>query len=282
MTKSAYRRIMTVLWHVFMLSLAIIVMYPVLWLVASSLRVGNEVFSNASLWVPNPTLRNYATVLDGIGGVPLSTFFLNTAMIAVLSVIGVVLSSSLSAYAFARVRFVGRRAFFTIMIGTLLLPFHVVIIPQYIVFQRLGLVDTFVPLIIGKYLAADAFFVFLFVQFMRTIPTELDDAARIDGCGHGGIFRWILFPLLRPAIITSSIFAFVWTWNDFLGPLLYLTSPKNYTLSLALRLYTDSTSAANYGAVMAMSILALLPVLLFFVVFQRFLIEGVATQGLKG
>ncbi len=169
------------------------------------------------------------------------------------------------------------------MIGTLLLPFHVVIIPQYIVFSRLHLVDTYVPLLIGKFLAAEAFFVFLMVQFMRNLPRELDEAARIDGAGHVRIFRSIMLPLMKPALVTSSIFAFIWSWNDFFGPLIYLSKPNLYSLPVALRLFVDQTTTSDYGAQMAMAVLALVPVLLFFLIFQRYLVEGVATQGgLKG
>ncbi|WP_246227276.1 carbohydrate ABC transporter permease [Propioniciclava coleopterorum] len=169
------------------------------------------------------------------------------------------------------------------MIGTLLLPFHVVIIPQYIMFQQLGLVNTYVPLLIGKWLAADAFFVFLMVQFIRTIPRELDEAATIDGAGSLRILFQVLVPLLKPVLITSAIFTFIGSWNDFLGPLLYLKKPDLYPLPIALRLYVDeSTAAADYGAQMAMAVLALLPVVLFFLVFQRYIVDGMATQGLKG
>ena len=163
--------------------------------------------------------------MDGIGGVSTLQFFGNSLILAVGSVVGVVFSSTVTAYAFTRINFPGRKLFFTLMIVTLLLPFHVVIIPQYIIFQQLGLVDTFIPLLMGKFLGAEAFFVFLMVQFMRNLPRELDEAARIDGAGHVRIFASIMLPLMKPSIITASIFAFIWSWNDFLGPLLYLNSP---------------------------------------------------------
>ena len=156
------------------------------------------------------------------------------------------------------------------------------IIPQYILFNNLGLVDTFVPLLLPKFLATEAFFVFLLVQFIRQMPRDMDEAARIDGAGHLRIFWSIILPLIRPALITCAIFAFIWAWNDFLGPLLYLTSPENYPLPIALRLYNDQSSSSDYGATVTASFIALLPVLLFFLVFQRFLVDGVATQGLKG
>jgi multiple sugar transport system permease protein len=271
-----------VAFHALIIGLTAVVLYPLAWMLMSSLRPSSQIVGNVSLVPENGTLDNYATALQGIGGVSTWTFFANSTILAGGAVIGIVLSSSVTAYAFARIRFPGRNVWFSIMIGTLLLPFHVVIIPQYILFQRLGLVDTFAPLLVGKFLAVEAFFVFLMVQFMRNLPRELDEAARIDGAGHLRIYWSIMLPLMRPAIITSSIFAFIWSWNDFLGPLLYLKSPQNYSVPVALRLFVDQTTVSDFGGQMAMAVLALVPVLLFFLIFQRFLIAGVATQGLKG
>nr|WP_246171955.1 carbohydrate ABC transporter permease [Microbacterium oryzae] len=272
----------TIIWMIGLTLLTIVVIYPLLWLFASTFKPNSEFGSNQGL-IPNaPTLDNYVKVAEGIAGISMWTFFSNSLILAVSAVIGTVLSSALAAYAFARVKFKGLGILFTAMIGTLLLPFHVVIIPQYIWFQKLGFVDTFVPLILPKFLATEAFFVFLIVQFIRQIPRDMDEAARIDGAGHARIFWSIILPLVKPALITSAIFTFIWTWNDFMGPLLYLNSPENYPLPIALRLYNDQTSASDYGATVTASFVALIPVLLFFIVFQRFLIGGVATQGLKG
>ncbi|WP_082495207.1 carbohydrate ABC transporter permease [Cellulomonas sp. Leaf334] len=268
--------------HLCSLALIVIVLYPAVWMLMSSFKPSSEIVGNVSLIPADFTLANFQKAIEGIGGVSFWTFFMNSVILAVGSVIGITLSCSISAYAFARIDFPGRNIFFALMIGTLLLPFHVVIIPQYIVFNRLGLVDTFVPLLIGKFLAAEAFFVFLMVQFMRNLPRELDEAARIDGAGHVRIFRSIMLPLMKPALVTSSIFAFIWSWNDFFGPLLYLKKPDLYSLPIALRLFVDQTTTSDYGAQMAMAVLALVPVMLFFLVFQRYLVEGVATQGLKG
>ena len=268
--------------HALALVALVVVLYPGVWMVVSSFKPTNEIVGDASLLPSRASFDNYRTALSGIGGVSTWTFAANSLLLGVLSVVGTVLSSAVTAYAFARIEFAGKRFWFAMMIGTLLLPFHVLIIPQYIVFQKLELVNTYVPLLVGKFLAAEAFFVFLMVQFMRNLPRELDEAARIDGCGHVRTFTSIVLPLLRPALITSSIFAFIWSWNDFLGPLLYLNDPEKYPLPLALRLFVDQTSVSDYGAMIAMSVLALLPVLLFFLLFQRFLVDGVATQGLKG
>jgi multiple sugar transport system permease protein len=270
------------LWYSTLLVLGLILLYPLVWLTFASLKPSSEFGQNSGLLPWEPTFANYAKVWSGIAGIPLWRYGLNSLVVASLAVVGTLTSSSLTAYAFARIPFRGSGIFFTAMIGTLLLPFHVIIIPQYILFQKLGFVDTYVPLLVGKFLAADAFFVFLMVQFIRNIPHEMDEAARIDGAGHIRIFWSIILPHTRPALVTSGIFTFIWTWNDFLPPLIYLTSPKNYTLPIALRLFNDTTSTSDYGATVAASFVALIPVLLFFLVFQRLLIQGVATQGLKG
>ena len=272
----------TVIWLVVLIALTALVLYPLVWLAVSTLKPNSEFGQNSGLIPNSPSLDNYAKVFEGIAGVPLSQFFWNSLVLAVSAVVGTVLSSALAAYAFARIQFKGLGILFAAMIGTLLLPFHVVIITQYILFNNLGLVDTFWPLILPKFLATEAFFVFLLVQFIRQMPRDMDEAARIDGAGHLRIFWSIILPLIKPALITCAIFAFIWAWNDFLGPLLYLTSPENYPLPIALRLYNDQTSTSDYGATVTASFVALLPVLLFFVVFQRFLVDGVATQGLKG
>lgn len=268
--------------HSFSILVLVVILYPAVWMLMSTFKPSNEIVGSVSLIPNNPSLANYAKALEGIGGVSFWTFVTNSLILAVGSVVGILISCSLSAYAFARINFPGRNLFFACMIATMLLPFHVVIIPQYIVFNNLGMVDTMWPLLLGKFLAADAFFVFLMIQFMRGLPLELDEAARIDGAGHIRIYTAIMLPLMQPALVTSAIFAFIWSWNDFFGPLLYLKSPEKQTMPLALRLYVDQTSTSDYGAQMAMAMLALLPVLLFFFAFQRQLVGGVATQGLKG
>ncbi|WP_024817931.1 carbohydrate ABC transporter permease [Arthrobacter sp. 31Y] len=277
------KRIKSTIFHIVALALVAMVLYPAIWMISASFKPNSEIGgANNAIWSNNFSFDNFVTAMEGIGGVSTLTFFTNSLILAVGAVVGTVLSASISAYAFARINFPGRGLFFGMMIATLLLPFHVVIIPQYIVFQQLGLVDTYVPLLIGKFLAADAFFVFLMVQFMRGLPAELDEAARIDGAGHVRIFGSIMLPLMKPALISTSIFSFIWSWNDFLGPLLYLNTPEKYPLPLALRLFVDQTQSSDYGAMIAMSVLALLPVLVFFLVFQRYIVEGVSTQGLKG
>ncbi|WP_243076449.1 carbohydrate ABC transporter permease [Microbacterium sp. SS28] len=271
----------TIIWFAVLLIITAVVLYPLVWLFFATFKPNGE-FGQPGLLPQQPTLDNYAKMWEGIAGVPMWRFFLNSFILAAVSVIGTVLSSALAAYAFARVQFKGLGVLFAAMIGTLLLPFHVVIIPQYIIFNNLGMIDTYWPLLLPKFLATEAFFVFLLVQFIRQMPRDMDEAARIDGAGHMRIFWSIILPLIKPALITCAIFAFIWAWNDFLGPLLYITSPDLYPLPIALRLYNDQTQSSDYGATATASFIALIPILLFFLVFQRFLVDGVATQGLKG
>jgi multiple sugar transport system permease protein len=271
-----------VAWHVGVLALLAIVLYPIVWVAAATFKPSEAIVGSLQLIPTEPTFANYERVFSGVVGIGVLRFFWNSAVLAVLSVVGTVASSALSAYAFARLRFRGRTVLFGIMIATLLLPFHVLIIPQYVVFQNLDLIDTYVPLLAGKFLASEAFFVFLIVQFIRQLPRELDESAKIDGAGHWTVFWHIILPLCRPALITTAIFTFIWSWNDFFGPLIYLSTPDKYPLPLALQLYIDETSGSDFGALMAMSMLALVPVILFFLFFQRFLVEGVSTSGLKG
>lgn len=283
--RSQHRRrkgVGSLIYHAFMIFACAVVLYPAVWMVASSFKPHAEIVGNVNLYSENASLDNYATALDGIAGISFWTFFGNSLFIAVVAVLATAVSCSLTAYAFARCHFKGRGVWFGVMVGTLLLPMHVTLIPQYIMFQYLGLINNFMALLLGHFLATSAFNVFLMVQFLRGIPAELDESARIDGAGHFRIYLSIILPLLRPAIITVSIFTFINTWNDFLGPLLYLKRPDLYTLPIALRLFVDQTSTSNYGAQIAMSVLALLPVVIFFFLFQRYLVEGIATQGLKG
>jgi multiple sugar transport system permease protein len=277
------KRTGSLVWHIGALAVLAVVLYPVLWVIGASFKPSKDVIGSLQLFPGHPILANFKGLAKGIADISIWTFFQNSLFYALGSVLGILISCSLTAYAFARIRFAGRNLLFSLMIGTLLLPYHVLLIPQYVMFQKLQLVNTYVPLLIGKYLATEAFFVFLMVQFMRNLPKELDEAARLDGCGHLRIYWSIVLPLCRPALITSAIFTFINAWNDFMGPLIYLNEPGKYTVSLGLMMFRDSDGvAANYGGMIAMSLVALLPVLLFFLAFQRYLIDGMATSGLKG
>ncbi|WP_205327451.1 carbohydrate ABC transporter permease [Glycomyces sp. YM15] len=269
-------------WHASMIAVLAIVLYPLLWVIASSLKDNVDIITDTTLWPEQVTWEHFANAFDGLAGIPLWRFFWNSFLISALSVVGTVASSAITAYALARLQFPGRTVMLGIVIATLLLPGQVMLIPQYLIFSELDLTNTYIPLVIGKFLALDAFFVFLFMQFLRGIPRELDQAATIDGAGHYRIFFSILLPLLRPAVVTTSIFTFIWSWNDFMGPLIYIYEMEKFPLPRLLQAYSNSEGVSNWGGMMAMTLLSLVPVVLFFLVFQKFLIKGIATSGVKG
>jgi multiple sugar transport system permease protein len=257
-------------------------LYPILWLFSSSLKAPDEIWTNVYSLIPREIAwQNYVEGWQGFGGISYTTFYINSFIYAGLGTLFVVASSALVAYGFARIRFFGNKFWFTCMILTLMLPSQVQLIPQYLFYNQLGWVNTFLPLLVPR-LFGQAFFIFLMMQFIRGIPRELDEAAEIDGCSRFGIFFRIILPLIWPAVITCAIFSFYWTWEDFFQPLIYLNNPKLYTISLALRASADPNSVTNWGAIFAMSSLSLIPVFVVFTLFQPFLIQGISTTGIKG
>jgi multiple sugar transport system permease protein len=267
--------------HPLLIAVGVLMLYPVLWMLTSSFKPTPIIFQDAGLWPREFTLENYVRGWTALR-VPFATFFGNSFVVAGAAVIGNLLTCSMAAYAFARLEFRWKRVWFGLMLLTIMLPQHVQIVPQYVVFQRLGWVDTFLPLIVPHFLATSPFFIFLIVQFMRGIPRDLDDAARVDGAGPWEIYWRIVLPLTRPALVTTAIFTFIWTYDDFFSQLLYLSNVTRYTVPMALRLFLDSSGESSWGALFAMSILSLVPVLALFVFFQRLIIQGISTSGLKG
>ncbi|MEU5156312.1 carbohydrate ABC transporter permease [Glycomyces sp. NPDC021274] len=257
-----------------------VMIYPLLWMLSASLKPIDEIFADPGLLPSSWEWGNYAEGWNALPH-PFEKYIWNSMLIVAGSILGNLVSCSMAAYAFARLRFPMRGMLFAVMLGTIMLPIHVVIIPQYILFNNLGWVDTFWPLIVPKLLATDAFFVFLMVQFIRGLPKELDEAASIDGCGYWGTYLRVIMPLCMPALATTAIFTFIWTWNDFYSQLIYLRDVDLQTVPLALRLFMDSTGTTNWGALFAMSIVALGPIFGFFLAGQRYLVRGIATTGIK-
>ncbi|MGZ0150652.1 carbohydrate ABC transporter permease [Kribbella sp. WER1] len=275
-----WARIRPLVIHVLLAGSALVMLYPVIWMVVSSLRPGNEIFRDPGILVKDLRIENYRVGWHALTE-PFTRYLLNSALVVLGSILGNLVSCSMAAYAFARLEFTAKKLWFGIMLLSIMLPIHVVIVPQYILFSKLGWINTVLPLIVPKLLATDAFFVFLMVQFIRGIPRELDEAARIDGCGKASIFLRIILPLMVPALATTTIFTFIWTWNDFFSQLIYLTDPHMYTVPIALRSFVDSTSSSSWGSMFAMSVVSLVPVFLAFLLGQRFLIKGIATTGIK-
>ncbi|WP_419872405.1 carbohydrate ABC transporter permease [Candidatus Pristimantibacillus sp. PTI5] len=259
----------------------LIMLYPVLWMLISSFKPTETILTDNSLWPRQLTFDNFVKGWKGTSGTTFSTFFSNSLFMVVLAVIGNILSCSLTAYAFARLEFKGKKIMFALMLMTMMIPLHVLVVPQYILFDKLDWVNSILPIVVPKFLAVEGFFVYLTIQFIRSLPKELDKAATVDGCGPIGIYTRIILPLTMPAIVTTTIFTFIWTWNDFFSQLLYLSSVKKYTVTLALRMFTDAGGEAALGSLFAMSILSIIPVFLIFVFFQRYIVEGIATSGIK-
>jgi multiple sugar transport system permease protein len=266
--------------HLLLIGFGLVMLYPLLWMVSSSFKPEELIFREPQLWPSQVTLENYTQGWTALKH-PFSYYLWNSAVVTALSVVANLVACSLAAYAFARLNFPLKRIWFAIMLGTIMLPHHVTIVPQYIMFSKLDLINTIWPLVMPKMLATDAFFIFLMVQFIRTLPRELDEAAEIDGAGYWRIFIRVVMPLSMPALATTGIFTFIWTWNDFLSQLLYLNNPDNFTVPVALRTFLDSSGESSWGPMFAMSIVALGPIFGFFLAGQKYLIRGVATTGLK-
>jgi multiple sugar transport system permease protein len=268
--------------HVVLILLLVVALYPIVYMFGTSLKSPQEILSNVNVLPQHFTPGNYVEGWSGVPGITFGRFFVNSAVVAIGVVVGNVVACALAAYAFARLRFPLRGFWFALMIGTLLLPHHVLIVPQYVLFNFLGWINTPLPLIVPKFLATEAFFVFLMVQFMRGIPRTLDEAAEIDGCGPYRRFFHVVLPLTRPALVTTAVFSFIWTWNDFFSQLVYLNELDRYTVPIGLRLFLDSSGQSAIGPMFAMSVLSLVPVFLFFLFFQRLIVEGINTSGIKG
>jgi multiple sugar transport system permease protein len=267
--------------HVLLVALLLVMLYPALWMLGASFEPSAQIFLNAGILPRTWTFANYQQGWYPLQNLSFTRLFANSLIIACLAVIGNVVSCTLAAYAFARLRFRARAVLFGVMLLTIMLPHQVLIIPQYILFLHFGWLNTYLPLVVPRWLAVDGFFIFLMVQFIRGLPRELDEAAIIDGCGHWQLFLRIIVPLSTPAIATTAVFTFINSWNDFLGPLLYLTQPGMYTVPLGLNLFLDSSEASQWGPLFAMSVLSLVPIFLIFLPFQRLLTEGIATTGIK-
>jgi len=267
--------------HALIILIGAAMLYPVLWLLASSFKPNQDIVADAGLWPHTFTLDNYRHGWKGFQGVSFARFFGNSALISVLCVLGNLVTCSLAAYAFARLDFRLKRLWFALMLVTIMLPYHVTLVPQYIIFSELHWINTYFPLIVPKWLAHDSFFILLMVQFIRGIPRELDESAKIDGCGQFRLYTRIILPLLLPALITTAIFTFIWTWDDFFSQMIYISDIKLFTVQLGIRALFDPTGLSDWGALLAISVLSLLPITIIFLVFQRYFLDGIATTGLK-
>ena len=267
--------------HALLIIFSIIFVFPLFWMLSVSLQTQAEMMTTVGFWdqlIPNSwRFLNYVDVFHEI---PFMRYFLNSAIVTVACLIGTIASSSVVAYAFSRLRWPGREAIFNIMLATIMLPSFVLIVPTFRMYSTLGLVDTWFPLILPSFLGGGATNVLLIQQFYKTVPQELSEAAKIDGAGHLKIWSTIMLPLCTPVIATVAIFTFLFTWNDFMNPLIYINDSNLYTLSLGIKAF-QSQSGVEWGYLMAASVISMIPALLVFIFAQKYFVEGVKMTGLK-
>lgn len=271
-----------VLRYTILTALGLVMLYPLIWLVGASFKTNSEIFASPWFWPMEPTVQGYINGWKTSTPYTFGHFFLNTLWIVIPKMLGTAISSVVVAYGFARFEFPGKKVLFGILIATLLLPDVVTRIPQYLLFRDLGWLDTYLPLFVPQWFAVEAFFVFMLIQFMRSIPRDMEEAARVDGANTLQVLWYVVVPMMMPAIISVCLFQFMWTMNDFLGPLIYISSVENYPISLALKLSIDATEAFDWNNILAMTVLALAPSLIVFFVAQKYFIEGISTGGVKG
>lgn len=234
--------------HIILIAGALLMLFPFFWLVSSSFKPVNQIFKIPIKWIPRDiTFDNYINGWKGLPGYSFSNFFLNSFKVTLTVVIATVFSSSFVAYGFARINFRYRDFLFLVLLSTLMIPSQVTLIPLYVIFSKLHFLDTYIPLTIGSFLGGGAFFIFLMRQFYDSIPKELDDSAKIDGCSHFRIYWSIMLPLSKPGLFSVAIFSFIWTYNDFMSPLIYLNSVSKYTIPVALRMFVDNAGMSNWG-----------------------------------
>lgn len=258
---------------------AALMILPFLWMLSTSLKPEAKVFASPPQWIPDPI--QWSNFSKSLSVLPFGVYYRNTVIITAATILGDVLTAALVAYGFARFRFPGRGVLFVLVLSTIMLPVQVMIIPRFILFKELRWIDTFIPIILPAFLGGSAFYIFLLRQFFLTIPRELDDAAKIDGLGTLGIFSRIMLPLSKPSLAIVAIFSFLYNWNDFFSPLIFLNSESKYTLALGLN-FLKGHFFSTVSLLMAAAVLAMVPCLLLFFVAQKYFIQGVVFTGVKG
>lgn len=272
-----------IIYHIIVSIFGLIMLYPLIWMLMSSFKETDTIFRTAGSLIPEKfTFQNYVNGWKGMGGISFGRFFANSLFITVLATIGTLISSACVAFGLSRCEFRGKGILHVLMLASMMLPGQILMVPQYLWYQKLGWVGSYSPLIIPSWFATQGFFVFLFMNFISGIPKELDEAAKMDGCSYYGTFARIILPLSTPAIITGAIFSFMWRMDDFMSALLYINDTEKYPVALALKLFSDPGSSSDYGAMFAMSVVSLIPIVLVFVIFQKYLVEGIASTGIKG
>lgn len=262
--------------------IGVILLYPIIWMFCATFKTNDEIFGSIKLLPSHFDFQNYIDGWKGSGNITYLTYFINTFVLVIPTTLFTIVSSTLVAYGFARFKFPGKNILFAILIATLMLPNAVIIVPRYTMFAKVGWVDTYMPFYAPAILACYPFFVYMLIQFLRGIPRDLDESAYIDGCGTFRTLVSIILPLMKPALFSAALFQFMWTYNDYFNSLIFINSGSKYTVSLALRLSLDSESVVNWGKLMAVAFIAVVPLIVLFFSAQKYFVEGIATSGLKG
>jgi len=268
--------------YVLIVMIGFLLLYPIIYMVFASFKTNEEIFGSVRLLPKEWHPENYAEGWKGSGRVTYTRFFINTFVLVIPTTLLTVFSATLTAYAFARFKFPGRGILMTILIGMMMLPNSVVIIPRYMLYNKFHWVDTYLPFYIPALLCTNSFFPYMLIQFLRGIPKDLDESAYIDGCGTWQTLTRIILPLMKPALFSAGLFQFLWTYNDYFNSLIFINSVKRYPISLAVRMSLDAESVVQWGKVMAMAVVAVVPVMILFFACQKYFVEGIATSGLKG
>ena len=282
MTREQKRTIGTFLRYVGPPAVGIIMVYPLIWMVGASFKTNSEIFSSVGFIPKNPVITGYVKGFAGYEGMTLLHFMANTYKIVLPKVIVTLVSATITAYGFARFDFFGKKFSFAVLMSTLFLPQVVLNVPQYILFNELGWLDSYLPLVVPSILAGDTYFVYMLIQFQRGIPRELEEAAQIDGCSIMKTLWYVLVPMLKPAIVSCGLFQFMWASNDFMGPLIYVNTVAKFPVSIFLRMSMDAEVGFEWNRVLAMSLLAIIPSLVVFFSAQNSFVDGIAAGGVKG
>lgn len=282
MSKKSKNRINEVIMYVVLITIGIVMIYPLIWMFFASFKTNEEIYGSIALLPKSYSFQAFVDGWNVIGGNTYAVFFKNSFLLVLPTTILTVVASTLTAYGFARFNFRGKKALFALLMSTLMLPNAILIIPRYAIFRDLNVLDGYGPFYLMAAFACYPFFSYMLIQFLRGLPRDLDESAYIDGCGTFKTLTHILLPLLKPALFSAGLFQFLWTYNDYFNSLIYINTVKKYTVSMALRLSLDTESVVIWKNVMAMSCLAVLPVVILFFFAQKYFVEGIATTGLKG
>ncbi len=275
-------RLAALLHHLFLIAFGLVLLLPLAYMVFSSFKTTNEMFTSVKLLPDQFLLDGYVNGWRGAGQYTFGMYIVNSLLLVLPCVVGTILSSLIVGYGFARFDFPGKKLLFTAMLALMMLPGAVLIIPRYLLFAGMGWINTYYPFWVPSALATSSFFVYMFVQFFRGLPRDLDEAATLDGCGSFAVLWQVLLPLCKPAVISAAIFQFIWMWNDFMSQYIYISSVGKYTVSLGLRMTIDGAYRIEWNNILAMSVVAMAPCALVFLCLQKYFVEGIATSGLKG